>query len=264
MDFDFSKPVENLESVPSQFRVLYKEKDGGGGFELKGDDNVKGAVEAIVGLNTALRAARAEAKAAKGSRVDLAPLAEFGDNPAAIAEAVKGKLDQLTADLAKGKDAKLNLDKIKAELAEAHSKDLKTKEKRIEALTGQLYTHLVESTAAQAIAEAKGVPVLLLPFVKNRVKVVEEEGKLKVFVVDDAGDVRYSGVTGQPMSIKELIGEMKIDKQYGRLFESDAASGAGTPPNRQVVNRGAINKENMSAVDKIRAGLAKGQAIKGK
>lgn len=259
MDHDFSKPVESLEAIPAQFRPLYQERSEGG-YELKKDETTKGAVEAIVGLNTALKASRLEAKAARGKAIDLSALSEFGGTPEEIAAAVKAKLDSLTQEMAKGKDAKLNLEKIKQELAEAHSKDLKGKESRIAALTNQLYTHLVEATATSAIAEAKGIPTLLMPFVKGRVKVVEEGDKLKVFVVDEAGDQRYSGVTGQPMTIKELIAEMKADKQYGRLFESEAPSGSGTPPGQKGLATKAGKPEDMSPIDKIKAGLAKSQA----
>lgn len=258
MDHDFTKPVDDLEIVPAQFRPLYKPKDGGG-FEIKPDDTTKGAVEAIVGLNTALKAARLEAKAAKGKVVDLSPLAEFGASPTEIAEAIRAKLKEQEEALAKGGAAKLNLDKVKAELAEGHAKELGKREKRIEALTQQLYTHLVEATATSAIAEAKGVPALLMPFVKERVKVVEADGKLGVFVVDQTGDQRYSGTTGQPMTIKELVAEMKADKAFGRLFESESPAGGGTPSAQKTV-KGIVTGKDLSPIDKIKAGLAKGQA----
>ena len=45
---------------------------------------------------------------------------------------------------------------------------------------------LVENEATAAVAEAKGIPDLLLPFIRDQVKVVEEDGEFKVFVVDKA------------------------------------------------------------------------------
>ncbi|QIQ64317.1 hypothetical protein 19_00011 [Pseudomonas phage Epa19] len=252
MDFEFQE-VESLDNVPEQFRGLYAEADG----KYKLNDTYKGVAEAVTGLNRSLKASRAEAKAFKG-KADLSPLAEFGEDPASIAETVKARLQELEGQLANGDKAKLNVDKIKEDLAKAHSKDLEKVTKRSEALQTQLYGLLVENAATTAIAELKGVPELLMPFVKTQVNVLEEDGEYRVFVVDGQGDRRYSGVTGQPMSIKELVAEMKANEKFGRLFESEAPQGGGTPPGqRRPVQQ---PRGEMSATDKIKAGLAKGQA----
>lgn len=262
MEFNFAPEFDNAEAIPQQFRGLYVNADNK--YKLRADDEgVKGAVEAITGLNRALTASRAEAKAAKGKSVDLSPLSEFGDNPTTILQGFQTKLQELQNELAKGDKAKLNLDKIKQELAEGHSKDLKSKDTRIQALTGQLYNLLVESSATSAIAEAKGVPTLLMPFLKERVKVVEKDGQQQVYVVDQAGDIRYSGVTGQPLSIKELVGEMKSDKQFGRLFESEQQAGGtgGSSGGGSVKpgHSGGGSQKEMTSTDKIKQGLAKRQ-----
>lgn len=263
MEFNFGENVEvpDLSKVPTQFHGLYAEADGK--FKLRDAPEVKGAVEAILGLNKALVASRAEAKAAKGKAVDLSALKDFGSTPDEIKAAIDTKLKELTDELTKGDKAKLNLDKIKADLAAAHSNDLKSKDTRITALTSQLYSHLVKSAATSAIAEAKGVPDLLLPFVENQVKVIEEDGKFQVYVVDSQGDRRYSGVTGQPMTIKELVSEMKGNEKYGRLFESEAPSGQGTPPGQQRRTQTGTSRDQMSPLQKIQAGLNKGQFQRG-
>lgn len=254
MDFEFQE-VESLDVVPEQFRGLYAEADG----KFRLNETYKGVAEAVNGLNRSLKASRAEAKALKGSKVDLSALADFGDSPEAIAQAVQDRIKELESQLANGDKAKLNLDKVKEDLAKAHSKDLEKVTKRSEALQTQLYGLLVENAATTAIAELKGIPELLMPFVKTQVNVVEEEGEFRVFVVDVQGDRRYSGVTGQPMSIKELVSEMKANEKFGRLFESEAPQGGGTPPGgaRRPSQQPAGER---SSVDKIAAGLAKGQA----
>jgi len=266
MEFNFANEIDSVDKIPEQFRPLYAQDDARSLMVLRDDPAVKGAVTAITGLNRALSASRAEAKAAKGRAIDLTPLSEFGDNPNSILEGFNSKITELQSELAKGDKAKLNLDKIKQELAEAHSKDLKTKDTRIEALTGQLYNLLVENTASSAVTELKGVPQLLMPFIKQQVKVVEQDGEQKVFVTDKSGDIRYSGVTGQPMTIKELVSEMKADAQFGRLFESDTQRG-GTGDNQNVrhsSNPRVSNADEMSPTDKIRSGLRKQQFSRAK
>lgn len=252
MDFEFT-PVDSIDKVPEQFRGIYKQGDDG---KFVVDESHNGIVEAVTGLNRSLKAARAEAKAK--TQVDLSPLADFGSSPEEIKAAIESRVSELQEQVTKGGDAKVNLEKIKQDLASAHAKDLEKANKRGEALQNQLYGLLVENAATAAVAELKGVPELLLPFIKQQVKVVEEEGQFNVYVVDGSGDRRYSGVTGQPMTIKELVAEMKANEKYGRLFESEAPAGGGMPP-RGGATPPRQPGQQLSANEKIAAGLAKGQ-----
>jgi hypothetical protein len=265
MKFDFSKnqTVSNIDIVPQDFRGLYVEGDNGE-FKLDSDNaGVKSAVAAVVRLNEALNASRQEARTLKSSQVDLSPLTDFGDTPEAIAATVKDKLKAFEDELAKGKDAKLNLDKIKEDLAKTYAKESEGKDARINALTGQLYDLMVKNDATRAIAEEKGDVELLMPFVTQQVKPVEEDGQFKVFVVDNEKERRYSGTTGQPMTIKELVQEMKGQERYGKLFESTTPSGPGMKPGARR-GAGPQQREEMTANQKIAAGLQKGQYAGGR
>lgn len=256
MEFEFGE-VDSLDKVPEQFRGIYAEGEGG---KFVVNQSYKGVAEAVTGLNRSLKAARLEAKA---NKVDLTPLSEYGNSPDEIKTNISTKLKELQDQLAQGADAKLNLDKVRSDLAAAHAKDLDKANVRTQALQTQLYGLLVENAATAAVAELKGVPELLLPFIKNQVKVVEQDGEFKVFVVDAQGDQRYSGVTGQPMTIKELVAEMKGNEKYGRLFESEAPAGGGMPPRGGGQPPKPTGKV-LSANDKIAAGLAKGQFKRGR
>lgn len=103
MDWDFAQNTEvaSLDKVPQDFRALYVQD--GDKFKLGSDHaGVKSAVSAIQGLNTALRASRAEAKAHKDKIIDLAPLADYGTDPATILEGFQTKLkDAGKGDVAK-------------------------------------------------------------------------------------------------------------------------------------------------------------------
>lgn len=254
MDFEFGV-VDSLTNVPEQFRGIYQE--GGDGKYAVGNA-YKGVAEAVTGLNKSLKAARAEAKA--NTPVDLSPLADYGKTPEEIKVAVVAKQKELEDQLAgKSGEAKLNLDKIREDLAAAHAQELKKANARGEALQNQLYGVLMKNAATAAIAEEKGDIELLMPFIQNQVKVIEEDGEFKALVVDASGDRRYSGITGQPLTVKELVKEMKANEKYGRLFESEhQQGGGGMPPgagNRPPPQKG----KPLSANEKIAAGLAKGQ-----
>jgi hypothetical protein len=251
MEFDFNE-VDAIDKVPEAFRGMYKPGEAG---KFSVDPTLTPVKEAVVGLNKALKAARAEAKA---KNVDLSPLEEFGKTPEEIKAAVLAKTKELQDQLAQGKDAKLNLDKVRQELAEAHGKELKKATTRGEALQKQLYSLMVDNAATSAVVELKGVPDLLLPFIRNQVRVTETDGEFRVFVVDAQGDQRYSGVTGQPMTIKELVAEMRGNEKFGRLFEAEEKKGAGTPPGKKSAPGPGAGNENRSSVSKIAAGLSKG------
>ncbi len=251
MDFDFA-PVEDLTKVPDQFRPLYSDQAGEDGkFALA--EAFGPTADVVKGLAKNLRDMRA---GLKDKRIDLTPLAEYGSNPQEIKDRVAVLLEE--AATAKPGDIQKQLESAKASITAAHAKELEKANKRGEALQGQLYSLLVENAATAAVAEAKGVPELLLPFIKNQVKVAEQDGEFKVFVVDPSGDPRY-GATGSPMTIKELVAEMKAQEKFGRLFESEAGGGGGgTPPGSG--RRPAPQQregEPRSSIDKIAAGLRK-------
>lgn len=262
MKFNFAenKTVKDLNAVPTDFQGLYTDA-GDGTFTLASDHpGVTSAVAAVIRLNEALTSSRAEAKANKKAVVDLSPLAEFGDSPEAIKTAVQTKLEELQAELAKGGKAKINLDKIKEEIAQAHAQKLTDSEAQNTALQGQLYDMMVTTQATTAVVDAKGNPKLLMPFIKNQVQALQEDGQFKVLVVDSDKERRYSGTTGQPMTIAELVQEMKGQEDFGALFNSEVPNGPGIKnTQRKVLPKG---KTELSANEKIAQGLAKGQYTK--
>lgn len=266
MEFDFAEntTVDSIDKVPADFQGLYVESDGK--FNLDSENpGVKSAVAAVTRLNVALKASRAEAKAAKGTKVDLSPLADYGDTPEAIAEGVQAKMNELNEAMKKKPDAdalQRQVEKIKQDLAGTHAKDISAKDARIEALTGQLHGLLVTNEAKSSLVEAGVIDAdLALPFLQKQVKVDEADGKFTVNVLDEAGDVRYSGVTGAPMTIKELVTEMKGQEKFGPLFKSEAPDGGGKKPGSgpsRVPTGGDTSQ--LSGIDKIALGLSKNQA----
>lgn len=264
--------VDVLDKVPEQFRPLYEEvnDDAGKAFVLSKDAKVASAITVITGLTKALDDSRTEAKDYKTQlkSVDLAPLKEFGTDIPSIASTFKAKIDEFQSQLAGTSEAKLNLEKIKSDLSQAHSIELKTHQDRVSSLTQQLSEMLVRNSASEAITKYKGDTTLLMPFVAQRVKMVEEktpEGKSvqRVYVVDEAGDRRYSGVTGQPMTIDELVVEMKGKDTFSRLFDAVERTGGGAQQSpgqqvRQVIQQNQ-NQGELTPLQKIAQGLSKKQ-----
>ena len=250
MDFDFS-PVDSVDKVPEQFRPLYaREPADDGKFAV--DPNFKPVAEALLGFDKSNKQLRQEIKT---KAVDLSPLAEYGESPAEIAEAVKAAVE--AAGSHKDQDVNKAVESAKAAMAQANAKEIEKHNQRNQALQNQLYGLMVENSATAAVAELKGVPELLMPFIKQQVKVQEEDGQFRVFVVDEQGETRY-GATGSPMTIRELVAEMKGNERFGRLFESDQPGGGGMPPNGGRRPPTSPGRE-LSANEKIARGLTRGQ-----
>lgn len=257
MDFDFqdhlSVPSDKFKTaVPVDFQGLYAEKDGK--WSLRTDDPTVGAaVTAITGLNKSNRAMRAERDALKAKVPDLSKLADYGSDPDTILKTFNEKIDEVRASHSTktGQELERQVSKIREDLGAAHRAELDKHVARINGLTSQLHNLLVTSDAMSALAEAGAVdPELVMPFIHSQVKVSEADGKFEVVVLQKNGDPRYSGATAKPMTIKELVGEMKADERYGQLFKSDAPRGGGATPPRRAGGGGdpAVPKSSLAKI----------------
>jgi hypothetical protein len=256
MEFDFgqNQTVESLDRVPEDFRGLYRQVEGEDGYKLGHEDPaVAAAIAAIPRLNSALKAARADVKNAKGQTVDLSALSDYGSDPESIATGIQAKIDELTSQIKGGDEAKAETEKVKEALGKKHATATKALETRIQALTTQLYTMLVDNEALKEIGDQAQNPKLLLPFIRERCRPNEEEGAFGVDVIDDNGP-RFSQVTGNKMTVAELVKEMKASEEFGVLFKSEAVSGTGKPPgsSSKLVKAGPTTK---TSLDKIASGL---------
>lgn len=260
--FDLSQNVKilTLDDVPENFHSVYVEvsEEDGGGFKI--NPTHKGIVEALIGANNANVNIRKENKTLLGKQVDMAPLIDFGATPAEIKEAIDAKIEEMTQELAKGDESKLNLDKIRQELKDAHAKDLLTRDKEATSLRQTLHKYLITTDSISAIVAEKGAPDLLLPHIERQAKVVADGESFRVRIVDKDGDPRISVATGEPMTIQELVVEMKNSDTFARAFDSESSSGGGKlpeklPPLQKTILNNQENGDERKPVDKIKAGL---------
>lgn len=211
--------VDNLDAIDEAHKALY-EKDGDK-FRLKIDGLPQ--PEDTTNLKTALQKERkAAAEAAKRAK-EYEGLGLTAEEIAALVEEKKKKDEN---------DAKRagDFEKLKAQMNEKHAAELKAREDAVSRMRGTVEKYLINSEATAAIAAEKGIPDLLLPHVQRFVKVVEQDGDYLVQVVDTKGDPRVNG-KGEPLTISDLVKEMKSNEIFGRAFEGSGKSGSGTPPN---------------------------------
>jgi len=207
--------VDTLDDVEEPSRALYVQD--GDKFKLDVD-----GIEDTGGLRSALQSERK-------ARADLEKKVKrwegLGKSDEEIAEmlAAAAKADE-------DKAAKAGeWDKLRAQMNEKHAADLRTKDEAVGKMRTSLERYLVDAAATTAIAAEKGVPALLLPHVQKHVKVVEQDGEFIAQVVDAKGDPRVNG-KGEPLSIADLVSEMRQSEIYGRAFEGSGNSGGGTRP----------------------------------
>lgn len=113
-----------------------------------------------------------------------------------------------------------------------HQAELDVVRNESNSLRSQLSDNLITSAAAKAIAEAKGAVDLLLPHVLQSAKLRQsDQGQFIVEVVDRDGNPRIGDAHGNPMTIPQLVDEMRASDGFSRAFEPTGATGAGTTPN---------------------------------
>lgn len=261
-DFKAHAEVEDISAVPEEFRPLYVESaDTPGTFGLNhSEPTIAGAIKALIGMSGALGASREAERKAKAGQIDLSPLSEFGTDVGSIREAVIAMQEELTNAKA-GKIPGVDVDKLKAELAKAHATQLATKDQENDSLKSQLHSVLVDAALTSAIAEAKGNGALLRPMLASKIRpFFDDKGRMTVAVVDEAGDRRFSGVTGEHMTIAELVAETKADKQFAAAFESAALPGSGLSPDSPTAPKRTSTQQATDSVSLISRGLSKGLA----
>lgn len=242
--------VADIATVPADFRFMYKAGENGQHTLDAENPAVKSSMAIFGSLKGALTKARNDLKGVQ--KVDLSALSDYGNDPASIAAKFKEKTEGLESQI-----KQVNIPKIKEGVEQEWKPKLQAALDRGKGLESQLYNTLVVNEATAALSAAKGEIDLLMPFVREQVRQVEIEGRMFAHVVDGKGETRYNGA-GAPMTIRELIAEMKGNEKFGKLFSSDAPSGGGTKPGAPARKQNANNTAaagEMSSTQKIAAGL---------
>lgn len=229
--------MDTLDGVDEGFRSLYEE--AGGKFRLKVD-----GMPDVGALETKAKTAQSEAIAERKKRQAWEAI---GKSPEEIAEMLAAAEKAETAKAEKAGE----WDKLKAQMNEKHAAELEAERTAAQKMRGTLERYLVDAAATSAIASAKGVPELLLPHVQRHMRVVEEGGEFVAQVVDAKGDPRVNG-KGEPLTVADLVAEMRQSEIYGRAFEGSGQSGSGMHPGNGAGGTGIAKKSDFKT-DRDRA-----------
>lgn len=238
---------DSLDGVTDAMKPLYVERNGKFHLDVDG-------LEDTSGLKSALQKERERARELEKKYGHIKDV-----DPEEYARLKKEAEDRATLDAEK----KGQFDLLKGQLVEKHQKEIEVVTGKVSAMQAALEKHLVDAVATYAIAEAKGVPALLLPHVKAAVKVVEVNGQYTVQVVDANGNERIMDGKGTPMSIADLVADMKKSDVFGRAFEGTGATGGGAAGSRGGNNnaKSMSRQQFMALSPESRAEHVKGGGI---
>ncbi|MFZ1005534.1 MAG: hypothetical protein WAN65_01775 [Candidatus Sulfotelmatobacter sp.] len=268
-DFAFEPALDTLDNVPAEFQPAYV-KGADGKFAL--GEPYKPFANAIVGSNTSLARARADLKNANKESADRrTALKAFEDLAGAVGvtvadgktlpEAIREHVEDLSTKVKNGGEIKVNMDNIRRDYEKKVGETKAEADKRVEKMGASLAKHLIGDATTAALAKHGGSIPLLSGVVKSQVKVVtDENGDYVTRVMDSDGNARSNGAGGW-LSIDDLVAELKRNTEYAAAFKSETGGGSGTPAARKQTGTGMRQQDTskMSATDKIKLGLGKGQ-----
>jgi hypothetical protein len=249
--------LKSLEDLHEDLHDLYKKQDDGS-FNLIPPEGFINAddVEDTAGLKSALNKTRDEKRelarklkstAEKFAGIDLD---EF--------EKLKGQeTDAATAKL----EAAGEWDKIKDQMITANDEVVAGKNKEIARLTGQLERVQVDSKVVEAISKAGGNVELLKPHVRQRLQLNTDDFSTTV-LDSDMKTPKVDG-DGNPVTIDDLISEMRKSETYAGAFKASDQSGSGSEPGKgsDGPTGGSGGKPKVNAGDLKRSTMTERQKV---
>lgn len=229
--------LDKLDGVNDALKGEYTEKDGKFYLSVEPVDGYE--LDDVSGLKNSLASERTiNEKTSK-------ELGKFGStwdkekktwvhtlDPVKAREAVSKYDEFMAIDPAKEADkiVAAKVESTKQQLTAQHNTEMETKNGRIGKLEGAVSKVLRTQVARAEIIAAKGVPELLLPHIERFTRIKETDDDFEVEVIDDKGNVRIGDAKGNPMTVAQLIGEMRKSDVFGRAFEGDGKGGTGKVP----------------------------------
>ncbi len=211
------------DSLADNLKSEYKKHTGDASkyiLDVASVDNF--ALEDVQGLKSTLGKVRKELEA------EQAKTQAFSGLDATVAREAIKKLEEMK-DWTPDDKVKGQIEALKKQLEDKHKGELDTISSENALLLKQLEKTLIESSAVQAIVAEKGNPTLLLPHVMAQAKMKKTDKGYIVEVVDESGNPAISPASGStaPMTIAELVSQMKTKDAFAAAFAGSGASGVG-------------------------------------
>lgn len=233
-----------VDEVPEGLADHYT-KRADGKFQLAVDPVDGFALEDVSGLRRALEDHKEK------SRTLVEKLKVFDGLSADDVHEKLAELDDLRKVANAGGDDKAveaRIDAAAAAVRRGYQSKLKTAEARSAELLAEVDKLRRQRSVQDAITEAGGIPELLSPHVLGRTKMVENDGKFGVCVIDDDGSVMRNS-TGDALTPADFVAQLKQNPAFAPAFKASGASGTGKAPSQS--SNGGLKRSAMSAAEKM-------------
>lgn len=147
------------------------------------------------------------------------------------------------------------------QLVERHKTDLQAAKDLAQKYSDALYKQLVDNVVMTEGAEFGVKPKLLLPAIRENLKVVEDAGEFVVQVLDGKKNPRIGDSAGNPMTIKQYLAELRGSTEFDGAFDGTGSSGGGAKPKLSGGDRGTKTitaNDNRAFLDNL-GDIAKGK-----
>lgn len=249
--------LDSVDGLADPIKGEYTQKEDGkfylsvepvGGFALEDVDGLKTTLSKV---NANFSGAEKELKKF-GSTWDKEKGWVHTNDPTKVKTAL-AKFEEFSSfDPTKEADkiAEQKVEAIKTQLLNSHADEVGALTERNNLLTNTVNGLLVKTEAIAQLAEHKGDAELLMPHIERMTRVTEKDGKFSVEVLGADGNVRFNG-KGEPMTIGQLVEEMKKSSSFGKAFEGEGTGGSGKLPNGTGGgNPSGLKRSTMTAAQK--------------
>lgn len=235
---DIPTSVDSLDALPVALRPFYIEKDG---------KHVLDDIQALRGTVTNIKN---ENRSIKGR---LSQYSEFDGLGLTIEEVKQLKQARDDAATQRAKDEG-DFTALKDQMETNHQNEINTYKSRETKLLGTVQKLLVDDAARAVLAEkdVEGNPTLLLPLIRDRVKVTETDDGFLLEVLREDG-VPMLNSQNKAASLKDLFLEMKGREEFAGAFKGSGQSGGGAPTGQGGQGGGApgsMKRSEMSNAQK--------------
>lgn len=214
---------ENLDGLSEPEQGHYVEKDGKFHLDVGVVDGM--ALEDVTGLKSTIGKLRTSDTTLTKKLADLT--SRYEDIDPEEARNALSKMNEIKDWNGDQKIAEA-VEAAKRELVKQHTKVKESLEGELTDAQEQLTEAIVTSKVVEALNKEEGNITLLMPHVKQHVRMVKNsDGKFIPEVINDAGEQRIGDSDGAPMTIGQYIAEMKTMKDFAPGFPGANSTGTG-------------------------------------
>jgi hypothetical protein len=258
--------LNSLDDLSEEIKAHYTEKDGKFYLDV---DKVDGlALENVDGLKTTVETLRANERNIKAdlkNALDLVKKMEsdYKDIDPKSARDALSKIDEIAnwdgdtkiKEAIEANERKAN-SKLE-ELVKQHNEKVKSLENDLSDRESQLQDAIVNAKIVDAISKEGGNIDLLVPHVRKFVNMIKDSrGRFVPEVVKDDGTPRIGDAAGTPMTISQLVQEMKTKDTFAAAFPG--ANNTGT--NKSSTEPGKKTKSEADNVKVVKSTDASGMS----